>query len=234
MLERIKPYLPIGYLNYYRFFKNMLAENPFGGKALAGVFEHIYQSNYWKGRDSVSGPTSGAAETTWLRPELQRLLQELQVRSILDIPCGDFIWMNEMNLTGIEYLGADIVPQLVAENQCRYANENRRFTTLDLTASELPKADLIICRDCLVHLSFEHIQQAITRIKQSGSTWLLSTSFIKNQFNYDISNGLWRTINLQKPPFNFPKPARILKDNQLLQDSVFRDKALCLWRIADL
>ncbi|MBV6438462.1 MAG: hypothetical protein EPGJADBJ_00086 [Saprospiraceae bacterium] len=234
MRERIKRHLPIGYLNYYRYFKSLVANYPFSSGALPGIFDEIYRTHYWKGRDSVCGPTSGAAETIALRIALQQLWRDLSVRSVLDIPCGDFAWMKEMDLSGIAYTGADIVPAMVGENNRLYAAPNIRFECLDLTRSILPSADLVICRDCLLHLSFEHIHQAVTRIKHSGSTWLLCTSFVQNKFNYDIRDGLWRTLNMQKSPFRFPPPERIIPDNQLLESGVYRDKALCLWRVSDI
>jgi hypothetical protein len=234
MLESIKPYLPIGYLNYYRFFKNMLAADRFGNSSLPDIFDRIVRTNYWQGVDGVCGITSGVAGTATLRPELQQLWQELGIRSILDIPCGDFIWMKEMDLSGIDYLGADIVQEMIEKNKSLYSAPNIRFECLDLTSATLPKVDIIICRDCLVHLTLENIQKAIANIKNSGSTWLLCTSFVQNKFNYNIKNGHWRTLNMEKAPFRFPQPVKTMIDNYYLEHSVFRDKALCLWRVADL
>ena len=234
MREFLKRQIPIGYLNYFRFFKNLFAGSAFKSRHLPGIFDEIIQSNYWKGSDSICGATSGAGATAALRAELQQLFQELSIQSILDIPCGDFVWMNQMNLSGIQYTGADIVEALITENRQRYEAPNLWFECLDLTSSTLPKADLVICRDCLVHLSFNHIRAALKNIKNSGSTWLLCTSFVENQFNYNIADGLWRTLNMQKAPFQFPKPLRIIGDNHLLENSVFSDKTLCLWRLSDL
>jgi hypothetical protein len=35
------------------------------------------------------------------------------VKSLLDIPCGDFHWMRRVNLQGLSYVGADIVRELI-------------------------------------------------------------------------------------------------------------------------
>lgn len=37
------------------------------------------------------------------------MLKKYSIKSILDIPCGDFSWMKKIELDGIEYIGADIV-----------------------------------------------------------------------------------------------------------------------------
>jgi hypothetical protein len=69
----------------------------------------------------------------------------------------------------------------------------------------------------LLHLSFAHIHQALERIRESGSTWLLCTTFTQNKFNYNIRNGLWRTLNMQRGPFYFPPPLQTIPDNQSLE-----------------
>ena len=234
MLNRIKRCLPIGYLNYYRYFKQKWSAHPFGDADLPSIFSEIYRTNYWQGEESICGFTSGVEATFRVRQALQQLLSDLRITSILDIPCGDFVWIKELDLSGVLYTGGDIVAEMIAANRRSYATDHLRFEVLDLTSSPLPKADLVICRDCLVHLSFEHIRQAIANIKRSGSTWLLCTSFVKNQFNYDIRDGGWRTLNLQKPPFHFPAPAATLPDDCPLGDGVFADKAICLWNLSDL
>lgn len=142
--------------------------------------------------------------------------------------------MNEMDLSGIKYTGADIVSTLIEDNKKRYTATNLHFECLDLTNPILPRADLVIIRDCLVQLTFGHIKNAIIYIKNSGSTWFLCTSFVQNRFNYNIKNGHWRTLNMEKAPFRFPPPEKIIVDIYHLERTVFRDKALCLWRVESL
>jgi hypothetical protein len=48
------------------------------------------------------------------------LVEELGVRTFLDIPCGDFYWMKEVKL-GVElYIGADIVSEAIDSNASEY------------------------------------------------------------------------------------------------------------------
>jgi hypothetical protein len=100
---------------------------------------------------------------------------------VLDLPCGDFSWMNIVDLTNVHYTGADIVEPLISANNERYAQgDSVKFLKLDLIRDTLPKCDLIINRDCLVHLSFDDIRSAIRNIKNSGSKFILSTTFIRH------------------------------------------------------
>src|SRR5205085_4730414 len=109
---------------------------------------------------------------------------ELGAAALLDIPCGDFGWLSTTDL-GVAYTGADIVASLVEENQQRYGSAGRTFARLDLTCDKLPAADVVLCRDCLVHLSYANIGRALANIRASGAKWLLMTSFPRLEENYD-------------------------------------------------
>ncbi len=195
-------------------------------------FTRIYERCFWGEPDSVSGPGSVPEQTRALVRELPSLLSRLGVRTLLDIPCGDFNWMREVELDLDWYVGGDIVAPLIALNRQRYGRPGREFRRLDLTCDPLPKADLILCRDCLVHLSFADIARAVDRIIASGSTWLLTTTFPARAANRDITTGDWRPLNLEAPPLGFPAPELIL--NEGCPEAGYQDKSLGLWRVAEL
>jgi hypothetical protein len=123
------------------------------------TFERIYAENLWGDPESRSGPGSSILRTRLLRPALTQLFHEIGIRSILDLPCGDFNWMRLTDLTGISYTGADIVPNIVDRNNALYSNASRQFVSLDMTTDPLPTAELILCRDGLVHFSFSDAGQ---------------------------------------------------------------------------
>jgi len=145
---------------------------------LAERFKLIYRTNLWGAETSQSGLGSELDATASLRHDLAHLLRSFEVTSILDLPCGDFAWMAQMDLSGIHYLGADIVPDIVAANAARYTRAGEiDFRELDLVSDPLPAADLILFRDCLVHLSFANIHRAIANVKRSGARWMPTTTF---------------------------------------------------------
>ena len=174
-------------------------------------------------------------DTRNVRAELPRLLRELEVRSFLDAPCGDLNWMRHVELGDVDYLGADIVPELIAENTRRFSNQRSqggmkyRFQVLDLVTAPVPRADLVLCRDCLVHLSLRDISTALRNIVASGSRYLLTTTFIDQDTNTDIIIG-WRRINLQLPPFSLPQPLKLIDEDSSEQ----ADKRLGLWDLQAL
>jgi len=148
---------------------------------------------------------------------------------------GDFNWMNRVKLEGTIYIGGDIVNELIEKNKVTYeAKTNIRFEVIDIIKGELPKADLLICRDCLVHLSYKEIFQALSNIKKSKSTYLLATTFTNHPINYNITSGDWRTLNLEKAPFNFPGPIHIINENCTEGNGEYKDKSLFLWKIENI
>ena len=101
-----------------------------------------------------------------LRAELSGLFQRLGVTSLLDAPCGDAGWINQADL-GVRYVGIDIVPELIARLQGRAASGEitGEYHLADITADPLPRCDAILCRDCLVHLSFANIARAVANFQ---------------------------------------------------------------------
>ena len=142
--------------------------------------------------------------------------------------------MKKLNFKKITYLGADIVKELVLKNIKKHKKENIHFFQLDLIKDDLPNVDLIICRDCLVHFSYRDIFLALKNLDHSGSKYLLSTTFPEQKNNYDIYTGEWRALNLTLPPFNLPKPIKLIKEGCTESKGAYKDKSLGLWKIKDI
>jgi hypothetical protein len=197
-------------------------------------FERIYSTNLWSDPESRSGVGSALDSTRAVRAELPVALRQLEARVLLDVPCGDFTWMEHVDLSGIEYIGGDIVPAIVEENQHFHARESRRFVVLDLTRDSLPDADVLLCRDCLVHLSYANIRALLANIARSNIRFLLMTSFPGRGDNHDVVDGDWRPLDFQAPPFSFPEPRLTLVEHCEEEGGSYWDKSLLAWRVDDL
>ena len=197
-------------------------------------FERIYSTNLWSDPESRSGVGSTLDSTAVLRDELPRALRQLEARVLLDVPCGDFTWMEHVDLSGIEYIGGDIVPSIVEANQRLHATESRSFVQLDLTRDKLPNADVLLCRDCLVHLSYANIRAVFANIARSNIRYVLMTSFPGRADNYDVVDGDWRALDFQAPPFSFPAPRLAIVEQCEEEDGSYADKSLLAWRVDDL
>ncbi len=218
---------------YYHIwrFHHRVKKQQFDQKTVEEIFTETYQKRYWRSRESVSGAGSELRQTETLRRELPILLKKYEVKTLLDLPCGDFNWLKITDLSGIQYLGADIVSDLVEANRQKFSTENISFQKLDLLTDPLPKMDCVLVRDCLVHLSFENIWRAIESLKRSGCRFLLTTSFPNLTENKDIQTGYWRPLNLEIAPFHFPKPLEVLVENCTEMHGEFDDKSLMLWEL---
>ncbi len=200
---------------------------------MEAIFSDIYDRRTWGHGESASGAGSSLAETQQIRQALPELFRELQISSLLDAPCGDFHWMKSINVDGLlkEYIGAEIVPTIVAENEKNYGNEKIRFIHANVANDALPLADLILCRDCLVHLSYDTIREALRNFKRSGAKYLLATNFMETIENNDVSDTRqgysWRRLNLLQAPFNLPQPIKVI-------DEGMHNKSLALWRLDEI
>lgn len=215
-----------------RFFEKRSREE--GAPSRREAFRYILEHNHWSGAESVSGEGASRRQTRIIEARLPQLLRELGVDTLLDLPCGDFSWMRFVDLSVRQYIGADLLPELIEANNKQHADEKHHFVTLDLTADPLPEADLLLCRDCLVHLSFEDIHAALENIRSSPITYLLTTTFPECEENEDIVTGDWRVLNLERPPFNFPAPLRLINEGCTEARGAFRDKNLGLWRVENM
>jgi hypothetical protein len=196
----------------------------------AQVFQVAYALELWGSAECGSGVGSELAATQNARAYLPELFQRLHVSKFLDAPCGDWNWMRRVDLSGVDYVGADVVSALVAKNNQQYARTGVRFIHADLTKDDLPTVDLIMCRDCWVHLSFQDIAAMLKNFRRTGATWLLVSNTPGQDRNQNQRTGIeWRFLNLRLPPFNFPPEIESRSDHYPDEPS-----PLTLWRLADL
>ena len=231
MKKLITKFIPTSIIQKYRNNKYKKQKSAFWGKSAKETFTQIYQSNHWEGKTSISGTGSDPLQTKTIIGAINTLIDEWNIKSILDLSCGDFTWMKSINLKRVKYLGADIVDNLIKDNLEKYSTNHIRFEVINQISDPLPKSDLIISRDSLVHFSFDDIYNSIKNIKISGSKYLLITTFPQHLLNHDITTGDWRTLNFQNAPFNFPVPLKIINENCTEGNGAFGDKSLALYSI---
>jgi hypothetical protein len=193
------------------------------------IFLDIYNTNFWRDQESRSGTGSSIVKTKKLVDHLPDLFKQFNIRSILDLPCGDFNWMKVVDLGDIDYTGGDLVPEIIKDNRIKYPEVN--FVELDLIDSELPYADMVLIRDCLVHFPNQLVFKSLYNICLSDCKYVLMTTFPDHVNNIDIEMGKWRPLNLQADPFNLPKPLYIINEG-LVGDAY--DKSMALWTIEDI
>ena len=171
------------------------------------VFQDIYRGNGWDDQESVSGPGSNVLSTSHIRTALPELISDLDIKSLLDVPCGDYYWMKDVPL-GVPYTGVD-------------------FRVIDLLRDRLPQADAVFCRDCLVHLSLRDVDRALAGIKSSGARYLIATTFPHVEENADTVAPYWRPLNMA---LYLGEPDRLIRDYPDEQKD-HTGKYLGVWRL---
>jgi len=207
---------------------------------LADYFTDIFVRNAWMSSESASGFGSTLSQTENLRKELGFIIDQLAIQSIVDIPCGDANWMRTENFFSKEYLGIDIVPQVITRNiELRGSDQNIDFKVGDFTSKlHIKTSDLVITRDLLVHLSYRDIVKCLDNFLLSGSKYLGLTTFHSEKANEDLvyPESLekvvgWRPLNLEIPPFLFRNSVAFIDEKCTEKDGtrVFSDKTFAIY-----
>ena len=155
-LKKLLERLPLGFffLKIYKEF-NLKRAKKFYHKNL---FTNYYKTNFWGCAESFSGSGSTLHDTEIFRTDLGEFLVRRNVQRWLDAPCGDYNWAKYVKRPkGLKYIGGDIVDKIISINNKKYSDKYTRFISLDITRDKLPKADIWLCRDCLLHFSYDYI-----------------------------------------------------------------------------
>jgi hypothetical protein len=202
--------------------------NPFlKPKTIEERFTKIFEMNYWSHPESVSGVGSSLIFTENLRTMLPDLMQKFEIKSIFDAPCGDFNWMKlVVDDDPVTYMGGDIVKSLISNNDMKYSGPRVSFIHTDITSDDFPKADMWLCRECLIHLSYEDTFKALRKFVDSGIPYVLTTTYDNPTGNFDIETGDFRLIDLFSQPYNFAAEPLYRIDDYI---KCMPQREMCLW-----
>ena len=193
-------------------------------------FTWIYENNHWGSSESASGEGSTLRYTENLRKELPGVIEKFSIKNVFDAPCGDFNWMKHLvRDIDVNYTGGDIVRPMIEGLNAQYKSDKIQFIHIDLTKNPIPKSDMMICRDCLFHLSFEDAKLVLENFVNSGTTYLLTTTHDNSAglfSNKNISTGDFRLMDLFSYPYNFPPDTLVEIEDWVAPDPRRR---MCLW-----
>jgi hypothetical protein len=204
---------PFGINPIPRAFHNKVVESADRAEA----FEQIFRSAGWDSDESLSGPGSEVARASAYRGRLRKTLDEFDLQSVFDAPCGDLNWILPA-VEGRRYIGGDIAESLIAQLEKLHPQlDLRRF---DICTDRFPEADVWHCRDCLFHLPFDDIVKALTNFARSKIPYALLTTHKARLMhrNLDVPAGGWRYLDLEREPIGLPTPIRYLKDYRIGRD----------------
>lgn len=169
-------------------------------------------------------------------PALTRLLADLGVQSLVDVPCGIGDWVVHCLPEGCRYIGLDIRASSIEYRLGKNEVSHHHFERFNILESVPPRADAVLFRDLAIHLSNGENMIAINHLKRSGSRWLIASTFTDRE-NEDLKGNTFRNVNLERAPYGFPPPERSIRD-PVLVDGVPKetalDRTLGLWPLSVL
>ncbi len=173
--------------------------------SIGETFDEIYRANSWGGTESRSGPGSSSVEREFLAPEIVALVAELDVKSVLDVGCGETFWTPE--LPG--YIGVDVSSEAVTAARKNHPGWDFRLDD----GSPFPEVDLVMVRCVIQHLSQSSALALLDRIRATGARWLLATSYLGGM-NISIDDGAGYWPDMAVAPFSMGEPVRSFEDGR--------------------
>lgn len=169
---------------------------------IEAVFSKIYADDSW-GRGS--GPGSNPDVLADYRAFLERIVRLNDIRTIVDVGCGDWQFSRFVNFGDAQYLGLDLVDSVVAANNAAYGSDRVDFKRAPADPNDIPAGDLIIMKDVLQHLPDEQIMVYREIIRSKFRYALITNSRRKGDdpVNIDIQPGEFRCLALNAEPYLF-------------------------------
>lgn len=134
----------------------------------AEKFTEIYKNNIWgNGIDiPLSGSGSLPKNSEIYSQIVQEFISEYRIDSVLDIGHGDWQMWNKYRFENTKYMGIDVANNLSAQLNKKHGTSQIQFKQLNCVTEALPKADLLICKDVLQHLSNSDIEICLKKFTE--------------------------------------------------------------------
>jgi len=172
------------------------------------VFSKIYEHGLWSVNARGEGTSGGGSTVQNARPYMhfiEQFLKEKNIKTIIDLGCGDWEFSQHIDWGDRFYIGYDAVKSVIEKDRRLFGSEHIKFKQADILNMKIPKADLALCKDVLMHLPNRDIQGLLERtrhIKYCLFTNCVSPLHIAPlNLNCDIPLGQFRCLDLSKPPF---------------------------------
>jgi SAM-dependent methyltransferase len=193
------------------------------------LHEQIWLNDYrWRvglNMESDSGVGSCRECVKEVIKSIPIIFSKYKIKTMLDIPCGDYNWMSVVDLRDVKYTGCDVVEEQIENNRKKYRNID--FKKLDIIYDLIEYYDIIFTRDCFIHLPFSDIFKSINNIIKSESKYFMCSTYIDINHNDDLDGAIgYRPLNMTIEPFNFQEPILLVKEDN--------SKCMGLWSISDL
>jgi Methyltransferase domain len=202
----------------------LLPQSSFARLHRCKTFENIYRNKMW-GTDGKSQFFSGVgshgvAASAYVDAMAPIILTHLKdfggQATILDLGCGDFSIGSQLlkRLPPIQYLGCDVVPEIIEYNRKEYASPRVQFQALDMVCDDLPNGDICLVRQVFQHLSNSDIARVLPKLRKFNCVYVTEGQPLVRfgkpnpdkpanaEVRFDWRTGYGRGVELDQPPWN--------------------------------
>lgn len=178
------------------------------------IFDKIYENSYW-GKGSGGGSSPEATQP--YKVFLEDFIRQYNVKSIVDLGCGDWQFSQFLDFGSATYIGIDASKNVIKANQQSFSRSGVSFNNLPEDYKELPSSDLLICKDVLMHLSTEGVRNILSILPNFKYALITNdipcvSAFgefllkLRHPFfpinNKEIKTGDYRTLDPTQRPYN--------------------------------
>ena len=185
------------------------------------IFSSVCNNKLWGSAPNsryFSGHSSHGEAAKVYVEKMAELLRQHSIElerplNVVDLGCGDFAVGRSLleRLPEINYLGCDIVAELVEHNRRQYAGARISFKKMDIVSDTIPDGDVYLVRQVLQHLSNAEIISFFGRVSKKyiyvteahpieSSGPINPDKPTGDGTRYNFHGG--RGVDLSLPPFN--------------------------------
>ncbi len=163
------------------------------------LFTKIYDNGGWiKGSGWGSWPSNTLPYISFIND----FLEQHNIKSVVDVGCGDWQFSKFIDWSNIKYNGFDVVDSVIDQNKERHQTPNITFECVDVTTHKLPPADLILVKDVLMHWTPDVIIKFLSNLPEHKFLLVTNTHFDVPRYNSLKRVGGFQNIDFEKPPYN--------------------------------
>ena len=219
MKQLLKVLLPKSLIRLIKRSRQRAQDSRNASRSVREVFSEIYREGHWGTRsDGGLCSGSGSVNQSITAPYIEMITDYLNAvgrdKTLVDLGCGDLeVGRNFLDLCA-EYVGVDVVPDLIEQHKSTYQGHNARFLCVDIIEDNLPDGDICFVRQVLQHLSNKQIAHILVKLRKYKVCFITehyptdNPSIIPNK---DIVHGSRirvyanSGVYLDKPPFHIPE-----------------------------
>ena len=162
--------------------------------ATRAAMEQVYDLNLWGANKTKFYSGEGSHHSNYVEPYITVISSFLSSFSIppvvCDLGCGDFNIGRQLVKYSSNYIGVDIVNDLILQNKKIFTQKKLEFRCLDIANDPIPAGDCAIIRQVFQHLSNDEVQQILNKLYQFKFV-IITEHIPKHNFipNIDIISG---------------------------------------------